>query len=349
MLQSELTICTVAYKSRMHLDLNWMLSDKLNSAAKAKWVVVENTEHNPEEQVDFDDDRFTVMAGVTTQKIGAYGSYNHAAGLNKTPREVTTLYALFMDPDFFIIRPEWIRDVLAYMQARGLSFFGAPYYPDRYYKYRYFPSLICLFVDFERVPKSKLNFSPEINELEAAHKLSWGTLLHWALVGHRPNPNAAVAGLTSEMARYALWARVLAILLGDRVAAVTSVGGSRDTGYRIYRDFSNDRAYLYESLNPSWNNPLYAHDSSLRTKLKRWFLPDSMSIHPKKWEYSTAWTFRDFGLPDMQSQGCEEYFWRGEPFGFHLRGVSTGLRQVDNSLLRESILKFMSHQTVNKE
>src|SRR6185436_16756142 len=103
------------------------------------------------------------LEGVKTEKVGMHASANHAAGLNKALDHVATRYVLFLDPDFFLVREKWITDAVAHMQTRRLSFFGAPYHPDRYYEYRYFPSILCMLVDLEQVPRSRLNFAPEVD------------------------------------------------------------------------------------------------------------------------------------------------------------------------------------------
>src|SRR6185503_4047897 len=133
-----LTICSVSYKSRALLDLNWKLTNRLNGPGQFRWIVVENTELGAEQQVPPEDERFYVLEGVKTEKVGMHASANHAAGLNKALDHVATRYVLFLDPDFFLVREKWITDAVAHMQTRRLSFFGAPYHPDRYYEYRYF-------------------------------------------------------------------------------------------------------------------------------------------------------------------------------------------------------------------
>ena len=73
---------------------------------------------------------------------------------------VTTRFLLILDPDFFIVRRDWIADCLAHMQAHELSFFGAAHHPRRPTKFRYFPSVMCTFVDLSRVDRHDLDFNP---------------------------------------------------------------------------------------------------------------------------------------------------------------------------------------------
>ena len=42
----ELTICTVSYHSKPHLELNWKLTKNLNPNAKLNWNIVENTPYD---------------------------------------------------------------------------------------------------------------------------------------------------------------------------------------------------------------------------------------------------------------------------------------------------------------
>ena len=274
----------------------------------------------------------------------AGGSYHHAAGLNKALERVATRYVLFLDPDFFIIRPNWIEDVLEHMDTRGLSFWGAPYHPARSIKYRYFPGPACMLVDLKRAARSELDFRPEIEELAAVRSLGWRRLAAWGLAGRHPNQPSLPADATSKMARDALRAQVKARIL-RRFPGLLIVGSSRDTGHRIYRSFGNGRGHASETLVASWVNPLYSPPTSpgeaRKQRLMRWLVPEAWSPYPKRRDYSTLQTFRDFGLPDVANLGWEEYFWRGEPFAFHIQGFARKLSQTKRDQLSLIIEEFV--------
>ena len=48
-------------------------------------------------------------------------------------------------------------------------------------------------------------------------------------------------------------------------------------------------------------------------------LPDRWCLVPKRPGYFSETGFRDRGLADLEGRGWEEFLWRGEPFGFHVR------------------------------
>ena len=66
-----------------------------------------------------------------------------------------------LDPDFYIVRENWIQDVVGYIDSRGLSFMGVPWHPKYAGKYRYFPAVHCFFADTESVSLDELDFRPD--------------------------------------------------------------------------------------------------------------------------------------------------------------------------------------------
>jgi len=310
-----------------------------------KWLVVENSDMDSSERLSVDDQRFTVIEGGVRKQIGrAVGSYHHASGLNKTLDSITSRYALFFDPDFFIVKPNWIRDIIAHMQRRQLSLFGVPYYPDRNAKYRYFPCVICLFIDLGSIMKSDLDISPEIDEMEIASSLSLKCLIEWVLADQKPNYGQLSSKITIEMAREALRNRLMSRLLG-RFAGLFRIGRSRDTGWLIYQSYYGSDKYLSECVVPVWKNPLFTRPTSLKTLVKqtiaRWILPDRNSPYPKQRYYTTHLSFRDFGFLDFSTVNAEEYLWQGEPFGFHIRGAFQGINTIDFPTLCKYTKQFM--------
>lgn len=154
----ELTICSVSYHSGLHLSANYELTREVNG--DVRWIVAQN---GPHEELP----RFTVIAGAEPPKTIAAGnpnikiaSYHHALGLNATLPHVKTRYALFLDPDFFVVPP--LARVIDYMKSRRLAFFGAPYAIDPGKPRRQdFPCAFCMFVDTEKVDLAHFDFMPD--------------------------------------------------------------------------------------------------------------------------------------------------------------------------------------------
>ncbi|MFC1453450.1 hypothetical protein ACFLSJ_08930 [Verrucomicrobiota bacterium] len=171
-----LTLCTVSFGSKVFLDLNRRLADALNGERPWEWLVVENSPAGSPDALDGSDSRFTLLGGVEFErKQRAPASYHHGRALNHALEHVRTRFALVMDPDFYIVRPGWADTVPQHMEDRGLCFFGVPWHPKFYTKYRYFPCAHCMFVDLVRAPRESLDFRPSYED-EQPEAEGWGPL-----------------------------------------------------------------------------------------------------------------------------------------------------------------------------
>ena len=92
------------------------------------------------------------------------GSYQHGDALNQffKFKKINTKYLLILDPDFFIILPKWINKIINYMEYNNLDFFGAPWNPKWFTKYRYFPCIHCIFINTRKINIQQLDFSPKL-------------------------------------------------------------------------------------------------------------------------------------------------------------------------------------------
>lgn len=311
-LEDGLTICSVAHESRRHLELNWELASRLNPGARWRWIVIENTPRGSIERLDGQDERYTLLEGVAADEgIPSWGrgSYQHAAALNKVVARVPTRFVLFLDPDFYILRPNWIEVISTHMLDEDLGFFGVPWHPRWFIKYRYFPCVHCLFIDLARVERESLDFTPEHDWSPADES---GPVAYWLAVKDRLPPvlrrSVRVLGRT-----------VWALALKDRRV----IGSSRDTGYRLFRAYGRIPRVRYEYAIPMFRprqhfgGPRYA--LTWANRLAEKFLPDRRCYIPKHVGSYTEVGFREFGYPDVSSLGWEEFVWHGEPFGFHVR------------------------------
>ncbi|MBI1974277.1 MAG: glycosyltransferase [Candidatus Zambryskibacteria bacterium] len=158
-----LTICTVSYGHRSLIETNIKFIKKINPNFSVNWVIVENTPEGKGDRFDIGETgNIKVIKGMENNFQGiAKASQHHASGLNTAIQEVKTRFALILDPDFYIVRNNWIEEVVKHMKKNNLAFFGAPYNPKRYLKYRYFPCIHCMFIDLEKVPQGELDFTPQ--------------------------------------------------------------------------------------------------------------------------------------------------------------------------------------------
>lgn len=283
---SELTICTVNYKSGGLIDANWRLTALLNREPAARWIVVENTAAGEPRRLDPSDDRFQIIPSQPVTDPLAFhpdclggiklSSYQHGQNLNLALRHVRTRYALCLDPDFFILMPGWCSRVPHYMGHNALAFFGAPHHPRLWTKYRYFPGAFCIFIDLDRVPRESLDFRPVMR------------------------PRNWLIRTIEKRFRRALVVR------------------APDTGWRVHARYAGHRAYPVELTRVRWSPP--PSDGRLR-EWARALVPDSLLMGPKDRGYTVPCTLASFGYPDPGALGelVDEYFWHDQPFGIHVR------------------------------
>ena len=313
---SALTICTVSYQSRDYIEQNWALTQKLNSQS-ANWIVVDNTPLDGMDRLDPAETRFKVLPRVEPPPIeGSYiGSYHHGTALNEAVKHVNTRYLLILDPDFFIVKTDWIKTILDYMAKHKLAFFGVPWHPRWYRKYRYFPCVHCMFIDLEQVNRHELNFLPD---LESNPKPIIGKF--WRRY-HRISIEEG-----NKAAAYRFLLRRLQTAISDDRMLRNLIGAARDTGQYIYDRFGADPHIKVENVQPVYIprvDAILPDDkvTPLRTsKMVEMFFPDHQCYIPKRRDYYTTTTFQQGGCPDIRAQDWEEFMWQGAPFGFHIRG-----------------------------
>ncbi|MBN1293314.1 MAG: hypothetical protein JXB48_15855 [Candidatus Latescibacteria bacterium] len=210
----SLTIVTVAFNNTDLLAKNIDFIKRNSGGIKIKFIVVNNNKeplylNTTESGIELLDNKSESFVGDGAE------SYHHASALNfAINRFINSHYLLIMDPDFFIIYPSWGKDILSHMEKSNLSFIGAPWHPRYYSKYRYFPSVQCLFIDLTKVEKSSLDFTPDINLVPIRKRLA------------------------------------LKFIKYKRIYNRLIIGTSRDTGYRIFRRYAHDRKIKSECFNP---------------------------------------------------------------------------------------------------
>lgn len=293
----ELTICSVYHSdaSRRLLELNYKLVHEINKGLNLAWIAVNNSPRDIPSLTDVG--TLKIIEGINYDDLKDFpdtvrGAFHHAFALQKTRKLVTSRFVLFLDNDFFIIRPNWVKDVLAHMQKNSLSFFGSTWHPKYFSKYRYFPSEHCLFVDLAKIDISTLDFRPILTK---EGDMTW----------------------TKEMFLKIPWP------INRFVLERRFIGRSMDTGHRIYVKYSSDPSIKYECLQPVFK-PRYS--LSKRSYLLFWpnflfekLLPDRLCFVPKKSGYYTMKGFAEQGFFDASRLGWEEYLWNNRPFGVHMR------------------------------
>jgi hypothetical protein len=310
----DLTICTVSNRGSVFVEHNVALARALNEGNEPTWIVVENAQSEPIHE--FGSRSVVAVRGPAPDRTHgerARGSYHHAAGLQRALDLTESRFVLVLDPDFYIVREQWVTDVICHMDRLALAFFGVPWHPRWIGKARYFPAPHCLFIDTERVPRSLIDFTPEISSPRRAGEGAGETGFRGA--GERLRE------------RFRRLAPVRA--LGVR----RSIAGSRDTGFRIYR-----AACARADLRVECALPVFDPETDLShvpwasawwSRLADVVLPDHLRIEPRRRASYSTTGFSALGAPDTHALGWEEFIWQARPFGFHLRWNQLATAQKD--------------------
>ncbi len=281
-----LTICTVAYRAKTCLGPNDLLMRHLNPGApRPTWLLFDNNAE-PGEMINLGDPRFTVVRPCGRDvDMG----YEHALGISTLLSRVRTRFVLIQDPDCFIVMPDWIRRVPRYMDEHQLGFFGTPINPRRHNSYRYFPYMVCMFVDLARVSAQDLCFIPDV----------------WRL------PTSVTYRMRRAVTRIPK--------LGYAFRWLTT-GQWKTNGWRIKARFGRGDLVQHECVQPVWDVNDTIPPGSLKRVIHR-LTPASIAPVPKKRDYCSPTGFAQMGAPDVAALGWEEFVWRGQPFAFHIGSV----------------------------
>ena len=282
-----LTICSVAFRAKACLELGDTLIRWLNPGApRPTWLLYDNNVE-ASERIRTDDPRFTV--------VGAEGNdftlgYAHALGIAALLTRVRTRFLLILDPDCFIVMPDWLRSVPKHMNDRQLGFFGTPINPRRHNSYRYFPYMVCMFVDLARVPLRDLCFVPDVWRLDVSVTYS----------------------LRRAIARVPRAGFPFRWLLTEQY---------RTNGWRIKQKYGRGDRVKFECVQPVWDVTDTIPSGSLKRVVHN-LTPAAVAPVPKQTGYCSARGFREMGAPDLAGTvGWEEFVWRDRPFAFHVGSV----------------------------
>lgn len=350
LISDQLTICSVSFRSTELLRLNFEITKSQNSGADFRWLIVDN--NNDFQGHDFLDGRnIQIIEGDPAINQGKLkGSYHHAQALNKALNYVSTRYLLILDPDFFIIHKNWVHEVLQHVSKNNLSFWGAPWYPSLRWKRRYFPAVPCMLIDLNKVSKNWLDFTPELDEYHLLNGYSTTSLLG-ILVGIAPSEickikRSTVVDIAKKIMLNRWIATPLSKLFPYRFYSNNNI--SRDTGFQIQNAFGNDKNHLCETIRPSFENPLFRTTFSwylkLFAKFYRLLTPETLSVYPKRQDYTTNASFKQMGLFDVKALGWEEYFWNEKPFGIHIKSGTRKFKEIGCDRLQEILFRIVGDQ-----
>lgn len=291
-----LTILTISYGHRTLLQENMRLSQSLHTdfLSHVEWHVAENSPADHPDRCNENEAGFIVSHG--NGETGKGISHHHATALNKLIHTTKlNRHVLILDPDFFLLFPDWAVAIPDYMLSQKLSFFGVPWHPRHHENYRYFPAVHCFAFDSQVIDPASLDFTPVLDVLTWKHTRITRLLNMIPAIGYR---------LTRR---------------------------SWDTGTRVWLRY-RDKSAKYETVKPI-HQPEPAH-RTIKNRLIESLLPDRMCLEPKKPGYFSTDTFQDRGWLDMPiPDEWESFVWRDTPFGLHVRrSYASHRRSEENEL-----------------
>ena len=89
-------------------------------------------------------------------------SYHHAFNLELALSKVKTRFAILLDPDLYVVRPNWLLELITRMKLEQLALFGVPWNPRYFQKFRYFPATHFMVIDFKKIPKDAVKLQPDL-------------------------------------------------------------------------------------------------------------------------------------------------------------------------------------------
>lgn len=316
-MDTRLTICTVSFGHGHLLSLNAQLAARLNPdfEHRAIWRIAENAPANAKDRITAGHGPFVIELGSKETSLGA--SYQHAHALNQLVQKTETRYLLVLDPDFYILYPDWVKAIPEYMAKHGLGFFGTPWHPRYNRNYRYFPAVHCMFIDLEKVDKLELDFLPELDRIEVA--------------GNPANSLLDRIGYFANRKRIP-W----------------------DTGVRIFERFGSQTLLSTECTKPVFRiDPANFPDFDVcdwKHRLIEAMLPERYCYLPKRRDTFTHSGFSERSwVSSPLPNRWEESLWQGQPFGLHVRrSFNAGGRdkQAETDFL-EQVLAELAAQVEN--
>ena len=171
-IMSDFTIITSFFRDSGHLIRNMKTVRRFNPNSDYEWILIDNSSGG-EDFNTIKDEKFIIYKGIEEKYIQPFFlkkvSAANAISLNFGITKTNTRFICVMDPDFFIVYPNWIDAVLSYMDEAAIGILSAPYHPMWYEKaHRATGHFMVIDTDF--VPKALLDFTPALDDFDPNNK-----------------------------------------------------------------------------------------------------------------------------------------------------------------------------------
>ncbi len=167
-MQFDLTIVSVAGPNDLsYLIKSFTLIKELNNGLKIKFFIIDNDVVSNSKFYDkIKIENLDIISkfnfSFNYKKYSNYASLEHGLSLNYFFKEykIKSNYCLIVDPDFFIIQPNWIAHLIDNCNNEKYVLFGSTWHPKWINKYFDFPSIHFLLINLNSLNILDLDFSP---------------------------------------------------------------------------------------------------------------------------------------------------------------------------------------------
>ena len=208
-------------------------------------------------------------------------------------KESKAKYLLIIDPDFFVIKENWLKEQIDFMEQNNIDIISAPYHPVKdWIKPKNIPTVYFLLINSYKISKDQINFFPPLEKEISNKKKIFQNKISFDF-----------------FIKFFIY--FIGSIFGDKNRYL--IGSLGDTGYNLGNLKKDSNC---EFLSPAINK---IRDLGYNKLLLDFFVNDKYKIIHKRNNFSFK-TFKNFKLYDFRKIGCQEYFWKKNPFAFHLRG-----------------------------
>jgi hypothetical protein len=263
-------------------------------------------------------------------------SYHHAFNLELALSKVKTRFAILLDPDLYVVRHNWLLELITRMKLEQLAVFGAPWNPRYFQKFRYFPATHFMILDLKKIAKADVNLLPDLLSLQSNFKTEF-----WRKYSELENSDKK----WSELQRKVLFGANYRKAMLEDWAQRSLIGQARDSGYQLYEACAKRPDLKIETVNPVYDQSdgfVPPTVSRLQREMEK-SIPevkeDRLFYLPRRDGYMVRKGFKFRGYPDFRALGWEEFIWMKSPFAFHIRGEvhRARLGEVQDSLLVDGL------------
>ena len=277
-IKENITICTVNCDDDILIQKNIDILSALEEDISINWIIAQNKNIDQiNKKFIVKDNKITYVDGLPRDLIGAI-SLHHSIALNLTKKKINTRFVIFIDPDFFFIKKNSIREIIQDMKNNNIDMIGAPWHPKWYSKFKYFPCSHCLFVDTEKVSLDLLDFRPT--------KIVWDKKFNNFNVSHKKQfKNNKIISVFYEKI-YKKYFFKFYQFINFMFFFRTKIGFDGDTSSRIYLNLYKSDVN-FKIFNPYFN---ISHDWLVPipwsiNRFIEYFLPERFCYFPKKKDF----------------------------------------------------------------